>query len=400
MLSHPGSTAPSHHEFDKMLGRSPVSLPVLGSTALKAREKCERSWLFSTVYGLRSVWRSKGRDEGSYLHHAAPILFLTPGNEARRVAAADSRLSVLQNDVLEDLAVLQDRDPADKDDPSVEQSHARAMGLAMAVRLYRELSPQIMTGQLRIVGAEMEFTTTADALCRSVGIPLDGIDPTIPVPIQVDLIVEVPSEGGVWLVDFKSEGESPMDAVAGYTYSVQSALYTAVVRLMRPDWRVRGFLHVVIRKPTIRRKGLSQGTPEPINDYIERCMDFWDGSGAHLSRRAELPGNPSVLVHSQPVSQFLLPSMYTRIADYLAIVSAYRSIPRSPESYPERESACRVGNMKCDFRALCTAPAAEWAGIASRRYTSKPDPLDSNPNRRDAAKRKPSASRNASKASR
>lgn len=331
-----------------------------------ASEVCARKGLFIRL-NLRPLRRSAGMDEGSFTHIALVVLAKNKGDmqwaNNATIMAADGLINEAGKhaSAFDDNVVL-----------SEEIHRRRAIGMACAHRLWSKFKESLDSGALTITGVEEAQVCNFDV----------GVD--IQVRTQFDVVVQ-DAQNFVWPLNWKTEGSDVQSAILGYRHSVQGFLDA---QNLRESERVignhgcsgvPGALWAVIQKPGIRRKAVGRPTEEPMSKFIERCGNWWDGTGEYAPKAGKPGKQPSCLLHRETI-----PSKGPRPAEFLRRLRRYAEVLSALpvlRNFPVVEGACRMGPFTCPYRTLCTVDPVHWPSIVREKYTQAPDPLDSDPTR-------------------
>lgn len=211
-----------------------------------------------------------------------------------------------------------------------------ALALALAVNFCRFCPPEALLRKFEIVDVE-----------RTVAVRVPGIG--VPLVAKADLLLQERDSGDYWIVDHKTTSYSALTRAASLPFSWQARFYKWVIwadlagrrRNGEPIPRIGGFIHNVIRKPSIRQK-----KTETHEEYIER-VNQWYVEQATLD-----PNDP-------PIFSSVVPQVGPMMTRDLS--REIRSLDRASSGYLDLgvfwqdEDACmgRFGNEPCPYLRLC-----------------------------------------------
>jgi hypothetical protein len=213
---------------------------------------------------------------------------------------------------------------------------------------------------------------------------------------KVDLAFQ-DMRGKIWPLDFKTAGKNEDVREWGKSASrrVQGHLYTECFRqwkspLLKPLWKAElaqltGFLYLVLMKPTIIRKWKSG---QSLEEYIVECHEWWSGTGKHADKKDERTTNPACIVHPihvpNPLPSWVVQRILRTVREQEHILRRIND-PESPVplwDFIPHERHCKMGNLVCAYNDLCNDEEGRgWRDLMEKRYTVRPDPLDSDKTR-------------------
>ena len=155
-------------------------------------------------------------------------------------------------------------------------------------------------------------------------------DEVVPRAATFDVLLYHKEQNSVWIVDYKTTAMSPIDRLRLCPIEFQTRHYTHILEDTKAKVlehfdlpkhaKVGGMIHVAVQKPTIKfgirdrdfemnektlkrgpRKGQTiveknfYGEPK-LENYIQRCEDWYKGAGDFLDKKADRDSNPPVSI--------------------------------------------------------------------------------------------------------
>lgn len=367
--------------------------PLVRQSIVTSGECCEILLMWEWAFGLRSLHRSPAMDKGSYAHSV--IRTMAEGGslgDARDECADKYEL------VLGDLAQTYGDREAIPPEIVEERTRDLNVGIAVGAEMWRVLRERVKTGQLTIVGTEVAMH--GDIRLGSRVIPVAG---------QADMLF-MDRTGRIWVWDFKSatENESVDEWSANAYRRIQPYIYTEYWRQHLPqletlldDRQIRyskplevaGFMFGVLAKPTIRRKKGSKNVPaESLEQYVVRVHEWY----REQEKAGIVPCALFPLDVASPIPAWHVRRIIRTVERQQHILEQLNSTLYSPplHALTPHEDGCRTGNIICRYNRLCSDETGRsWRELVAKHYTTRPDPLDSDPTRtrRDGAQTQPKA---------
>lgn len=182
--------------------------------------------------------------------------------------------------------------------------------------------------------------------------------------VKLDLVVRQKSTGHVWIVDYKTIGDPPAEAVKQYMFDEQPRLYTAVAHKAYEQYGgVQGFIYSVISRPTIRLK-----KNQSFEDYLLEIEEWYEGKGRHDDKLAARIKEPLYLLQPLHYASHLDDEMLFTLKEYKMALKARPDLPR----FGRNKDACFDYNSRCPYWDLCTDDELLWPTTLADRYESVP----------------------------
>ena len=213
---------------------------------------------------------------------------------------------------------------------------------------------------------------------------------------QPDLLLYHKGQNSVWILDLKTTAMSPKKRAMGipldfqtehYMFSVNALLQTGDFQKafnLPSDCRLGGMMHLIIRKPSIEfgmkdrsytidtspfKSGPRKGQPrmekvyegEPLlNNYIQRCADWYHATGDYLDKQAEWAEEPPVGISFTSASLVLDEQIQTRYRDRVRLIQRYASdLAPHPQNFPMTDSPFTRADFST-YSPFMLAPVGEW----------------------------------------
>lgn len=305
------------------------------SSAWDTFRACPRKFLFQERYGLKARGRySPALFIGDVAHTIITSVYQgTPLEEAERAAArkmgeAISKCSDKQRDIEKDYT----------------------MGRMLA-NVYFDHFEMSLKG----------FTIVQELIERL--LTYDHPDYVSPIMGRLDMVLK-DSKGDYWIWDLKtvSSSISTVQRAATILFDPQPWFYKILLanelRKQGEVGKVKGILHVLLQKPSLR---LKKG--EVFKDYVQRCvLDFYD---TRMKQAKESPDvHPPLLV-----SRVKFPSKTPRwVHTMLWDLDRHSADEADPEFFYPDKNACFNYNSKCPFLPVCQASESTWPVILGTHF--------------------------------
>ncbi len=190
----------------------------------------------------------------------------------------------------------------------------------------------------------------------------------IPVPIiaPCDLALVKKGTKEVWIVDHKSTSADTLARAKSVKISPQIALYRLVLQCHIDTWaeehekykdmRVRGSIHNIVKKPTIKYCKKDANFPA----YVDRVIAWY-------KEKHEEDPNHSPIFQSQTYFSegTLTKELYMRIRQQSRAANAAPDLDRF---YRAGDYACHEFNSVCPYADLCSSDPAMWPDIVRTRF--------------------------------
>lgn len=345
-----------------------VLRPDLRSSAVATWQECRRKFLFKERLGLKLKGDySPARETGVTFHELMAAYYTGAATDSldRIVAtrtrelfdgidtAVDPQTGLLPNGK----SLLEVRDGIEKDG---------ALALAMARQVAALYPREDLLKHYEIVGVEVPFRIRLRGFCR-------------PLTVRIDMLLRHRKTLAYWVIDFKTTSLSPQVRAASLPFEFQPRFYQWVLWMglhlqgveargetpetatPDPSLKIGGYIHYLVRKPTIR---LKRG--ENFEEFIGR-VESWYQEQATLN-----PNDP-------PVIQSVVPAVGPLLTEdllYQAVEvdrNAHRKINLA--FYPPNEAACfgKFGNSPCPYLRMCRhTDCMKWRPLIRDEYVQAP----------------------------
>lgn len=175
-----------------------------------------------------------------------------------------------------------------------------------------------------------------------------------PIRVRLDLLVRDRQDGGLWIVDWKTTSKEPVLRAATVAFEFQPRLYRMAVQPSYPKERVKGVIHRITKKPSIRY--CKKDTD--FNAYVIRCLEWY------REKMTENPASPPVL---QSTVQFPQKLLDMELLCWLQELSRACRAQLSPQKFGKDPTgrACvdLSGRHLCPYYQLCATDMAAWTDL-------------------------------------
>ncbi len=188
----------------------------------------------------------------------------------------------------------------------------------------------------------------------------------VPVVAPCDLALRKKGTDEVWIVDHKTTSADTLARARSVKISPQIALYRLVLQCHLDAWgeendkykklRVRGSIHNIVKKPTIKfcKKDAN------FKAYIERVVEWYK------EKHLEDPEHSPIL---QPETYFTEPTLTKELWLRLRQQSrAHSAAPDLDRFYRAGDYACHEFNSVCPYLDLCDSREVMWPDIVKTRF--------------------------------
>lgn len=328
-----------HPSYWKQLGLEVRDVPIR-STARKRFLTCPRRFMWEERLGLvpRGEY-SAALEIGSFFHElVAPLYQGMPlENLGRLVHEKVGEIYSRLEEVVDSTGMLPNGLTISEQLDRVEKDIKMSAALVAVFGKY--LPPSELLKSYDVVSVEQVYAIKVPRLA-------------VPLVVQPDVLLRNKKTGRYWIVDHKTTSEDMENRTMVLNWEFQPQLYAFVVhhylKAENPDAVVGGYIHNVIRKPSIRQK-----QTETFDQYIDRVHDWF---------REQSETNPE----NPPLSQSTVPiTGPIATEEFLAQVymtgkacTAELNLGR----FHKNEAACfgMYGRRPCPFLQLC---ATERTGL-------------------------------------
>lgn len=182
-----------------------------------------------------------------------------------------------------------------------------------------------------------------------------------PLRCKVDLLLAT-KNNEVVVVDYKTTGKEISKVAASYRWNIQVLLtaYIISAHYAQAGLTLKGFLHNVIRKPTIKYPTRNSPT---MDIYIENCKKWYD------EKQIENPDEPTMARSMVSCNGAITQEFHNT----LTLMDNACSGDLDPDLYPRIDSKCMglYGNSPCPYLQLCQSGASLWPTIIKNQYTQE-----------------------------
>lgn len=341
-----------------------VLRPPLRSSAWAVWRECPRKFFFSERLGLRSKGSySSALTVGTILHSLMEEAIKV--GQSKIVADTAARLTreaqdKIMQDVDEATGLLPNGRTAIDVRAQIEKDGS--MALALAAALLRAYPVEKLLEKYEVLTVERPYIVKVEGMARQ-------------LVVKPDLLLRHRTTAFVWILDYKTTSLSPQVRAATMPFEFQPRYYAWVLHLaLNPGlteekcgYRIGGFIHNIIRKPTIRQK-----QSESYDQYTQRVTE-WYAEQSTLN-----PNDPPIISSSVPMKYpYLSEDVLVQIYELNRASSIYPDMAR----FYRCESACfgKFGNSPCPFLKLCRSEhnlSYDWPAMLATDYRQEPRPLE------------------------
>jgi hypothetical protein len=213
---------------------------------------------------------------------------------------------------------------------------------------------------------------------------------------QPDLLLYHKGQNSVWILDLKSTSYDPKVRAMGIPVDFQTEHYMFTVDALLKsgqfqrafnipsDARLGGMMHLIVRKPSIEfglkdrdftiddtpfKSGPRKGQPrmekkyegEPrLENYIQRCADWYHATGDYIDKAAEWEVSPPVGISFTSASLVLDTAIQERYLQRVRLIQRYASdLEPHPSNFPMPDSPFNRGSLST-YAPFMLAPVGEW----------------------------------------
>lgn len=193
----------------------------------------------------------------------------------------------------------------------------------------------------------------------------------------MDMVLLDEAKDALYIWDYKTSSTFPGEYKGMLRHNIQLKFYRLLLtlavqsgKLFDKPYKVAGFVHDIMIKPTIRLK-----RNQTFPDYVAEVTEYYSGKGRHEERAAVWATNPPMDRFS---STFVSESPYDASL-VAAILHAKRLAIAAPlaRHYPEVGSATgqctKSFGSPCEFRPLCDISPVYWQAKIPAMYQVMPD---------------------------
>ena len=245
----------------------------------------------------------------------------------------------------------------------------------------------LLSPHWHMLGTEFRFVTSVRTNGRSN--PMRCV-------AQPDLLLYHKGQNSVWILDLKTTAMSPKKRAMGipvdfqtehYMFSTNELIKTGALQRafnLPSDCKLGGMMHLIVRKPSIEfgtkdrdftidtspfKSGPRKGQPrmekkyegEPrLENYIQRCTDWYHGTGDYLDKEAEWAEDPPVGISFTSASLVLDKRIQQRYIDRVRVIQRYASdLAPHPQNFPMTDSPFTRADFST-YAPFMLAPVGEW----------------------------------------
>lgn len=193
----------------------------------------------------------------------------------------------------------------------------------------------------------------------------------LPVPIVApcDLALLKKGTKEIWIVDHKTTSTDTLARSRSVRISPQIALYRLVLQCHLDAWaeehskykglRVRGSIHNIVKKPTIKycRKDAT------FEDYIKRVIEWYKDKHEEDPQHSPIFQSETFFTEAT-----LTKELYLRLRQQSRVARAAPSLDRF---YRAGDYACHEFNSVCPYADLCDSDPVMWPDIVRTRFNIK-----------------------------
>lgn len=234
---------------------------------------------------------------------------------------------------------------------------------------------------------------------------------------QPDLLIYHKGQNKVWILDLKTTAMDPKKRAMGipidfqtehYMFSVKALLDTGDFQRafnLPSDCKLGGMMHLIIRKPSIEfgmkdrdfimdtspfKSGPRKGQPrmaksfegEPrLENYIQRCADWYHATGDYVDKAEEWESSPPVGISFTSASLVLDEGIQTRYRDRVRLIQRYASdLEPHPSNFPMSDSPFARADLST-YSPFMLSPVGDWPALIQQegfvvRRRDEPIPED------------------------
>lgn len=339
-----------------------VIQPMIRSSGRGTLRECPRKFMFQERLGLKTKGYVSALGLGDIWHRmAAPIykgadVSVLPRFMAEAVAEYQEAASKLAD---KDLGVMPSGRPLSDQLIEIEQDGKKALAM---IQTFFEVYPiEKLFENYEVIGTEVPIAIKVPSMA-------------VPIGIQIDVILKNRKSGEVWLVDHKTTSLSPMVRAAVLPFEFQPRLYKWVWKTAADDDarqnaqmfgtevelpKLGGFMHNIIRKPTIRYCAKDKD----FDAYAARVREWY-------KEQSEKDANdPPIL---QSVVRHVGALMDEEFLVQLHQMARFSSCRLSLAQFYRNDRSCmgKFGNSACPYLPLCSNEHRidEWPKIIAKTY--------------------------------
>ncbi len=342
------------------LPRVSVYAPPLRKSAIQDLYTCSRMYLLRDRLGLVPNEYARAPSIGS-MFHLAIAAYLRGGSLEEASAAVSAFVDEEVARVTEGVTANPD-DTRDIEEMAASIEDDSSIATAMAAAFWD--SYHGVVEKFRPVAVERKIVV---------------VDPITNAKIAgtVDLLLHDPRHNHYLLVDHKTTSKPPKHYSRGLGFDLQCRMYRYLVSLAFaqdqlpgvPELPVRGMIHNVVQKATIKLKQRQE-----IDDYLQEVREWYSATGRHEKRQDTIADSPPIV---SVLTAFGGPPLDNELRTVLERSSWSASCAPTLCNFP-RDGAVRgvcrnLYNRLCPYLTLCEAEPREYERIvASGHYTFKP----------------------------
>lgn len=325
-----------------------VTKPSIRSGSLDTLHECPRKFLFRYRLSLSPRNYREALTIGKMYHKIKAHIY-AGATEQEAIFAADQH----RQDYLKELGLLCDDagmlpwgQPFADIGTKSQKDYAVGKALALWTNAYAPAEDH-----WEVVGSEQMVEFKFSTIAR-------------PIRLRLDALLRHKKSGLYYIQDHKTCSGDPRLRMETCQFEIQTRIY----RLGASNWLaeqgidptlLRGFLHDVVSKPTIRQK-----QKETFTEYLQRIdTTYTEKQAAHRTN----PDNEPVFMRS--CVDFNTPLMDDELLFQLREASLASSAWVRLDTFERRANSCRNYNSVCPFLKLCNTNPAMWPAEIAGKFT-------------------------------
>lgn len=303
---------------------------------------CKRHLLYQRRLGWKREYWSEALDAGTVWHNIMALL--ATGTTLQTACDTIASSEVLK---MVDLRTAYAAKYPDQVLDTRKQEKALSLG-AMLAHAWDTVFP--LPASWEVLAVEQTIQIPIEKLT---GVPDSVLEGTL------DLVVRDTKENKIWIADYKSLGQgSTADRAKGLIFDMQCHLYLALWNSAHPDQPAYGFIHNIIKKPTIR-----QTKKESFEEYVGRCLKQYD------MKALKDPTQPPMIQSFVPMTRPPLSSdeeFKSQLTDVAEWHAKKLNLWRFPRVGSHPHDCSKYGRV-CPYMSLCTAQPGAWYDVLTHQ---------------------------------
>ena len=325
--------------------------PYIHSTNIGTQDRCDRLFFFEHRLGLRNRAYRPALAIGNVFHQVCETLYTTGEVDIQPMIDEWHKIYEAEADKY---GLLPNGDFVEEKKEAIVSDFQKAEAMARA--LY-EMYPLDLEDEWEL--ASLEELVDVD-------LTVDGHDLGVPLRGRLDKVLRSRVTGGLWILDYKTEGMDVKTRCETFSFDSQVRLYRILLAARYPEERIEGAIHYVVKKPTIRLCGKDQWKFE---NYLKRVKDWY-------KEQQDNADSPAVAISKVRFNEH---EFGEEFAGKLHKTAALSAIPDQmhPDNgnrcvdvryFPKNDQACRGKFGVCPFISLCRSAVGAWPEEIKRRF--------------------------------